>query len=366
MKLTSAEKIAPERIASDLNSILNNTSKIRPSISIVGSRSTNLATPISDVDVNVGWNLQGNSRSSLGRQTRTLLRRVNQKIKDSSLFSDNEMIFARVPLVKAKHIPSGLQVEVMASSASESRHECVRAFLQEFPSLRSIYMVLRTCLEIRDLKTVFHGGIGSYCLLMMIVTALKGAGGLYARDDLARQLLHVLHFYATADLYTYGFSIVPPRRFNKIAKKQTPAEKKYGNSQDALFQDLMLRKAQKPYLLCLQDPADDSNDLGKACYAIKHVQATFEWAHTQISKHAASSQHRQFDDQKGDTFSYLAPLLSADYTWFESQRSRLERHSNPQYEEDNDDEISRLETDAERRRTQYSDIHRLVQKECAL
>lgn len=365
-KLSSGEEIASDLVASDLSSLLETHRSVKPPISIIGSHSTGLATTISDVDVSIAWNTQGKSGKALQARRAGLLTHFKNRIQASSLFSNATLIIARVPLVRAEHRLSGLQVEVQASATSESQQECTRAFLQEFPSLRPIYIIFRYCLEIRDLKTVYTGGLGSYCVLMMIVTALKDAGGLYAKDDHARQLLHVLHFYATIDLYNYGLSIIPAQRFRKGPDKQSRGQSKDRECQDGNFEDLRLRNAEKPYLLCLQDPIDDSNDLGRAAYSIKHVQATFKEAHTQISKHLGSSPRKQDDPQKGGVFSYLAPLLSADYTWFECQRSKVERYANPQCRDDHDYHPCRLEVDRDQRRAEYIDLHGLVRKESTL
>lgn len=45
------------------------------------------------------------------------------------------------------------------------------------------------------------------------------------------------------------------------------------------------------YLLCLQDPADPFNDLGKKGSAIKHVQATFRTLHKDLEIRFAREGH---------------------------------------------------------------------------
>ena len=70
----------------------------------------------------------------------------------------------------------------------------------------------------------------------------------------------------------------------------------------------------QPYLLCLQDPADATNDLGRKGFSIKHVQATFRAIEKELKKNIQ-------DNQKT---SLLAPLVGCSYALFKDRREKLE------------------------------------------
>lgn len=70
----------------------------------------------------------------------------------------------------------------------------------------------------------------------------------------------------------------------------------------------------QPYLLCLQDPADATNDLGKKGFGIKHIQATFQAIEKELRKNIQ-------DNQKT---SLLAPLVGCSYALFKDRREKLE------------------------------------------
>jgi hypothetical protein len=239
---------------------------------------------------------------------------------------DIEMVAARVPLVNCKHRATGLKIQLQTMAPFQAAQQYTAAYLAELPSLRHLYVLIRHFLEMRNLTTVFEGGLGSYTILMMIVTALKHASGKFAPQDLGAQLLHILDFYGNADLYKQGFSANPPRVFEKSKYKPWPLDERLARSNDPQLRgmDEIVQKSEtrKPYLLCLQDPANYFNDLGKNAYAIKHIQITFKKARSGILK---VFQDRDSNRPAGGRPA-LSAMLKANYKYFEIDRRRTERY----------------------------------------
>jgi non-canonical poly(A) RNA polymerase PAPD5/7 len=46
----------------------------------------------------------------------------------------------------------------------------IKKYLKRYPALRPLVMVLKCFLQQRRLNEVFSGGIGSYCLILMVVS----------------------------------------------------------------------------------------------------------------------------------------------------------------------------------------------------
>ena len=343
MKLSPQEEAASETVISDVNTVARKESYIE-ALTLLGSRSTGLASPISDLDFSLtaqvspladsrlptrknGVHRSQSSRRENKHYAVEALRKVSYRFRKSSMFSNIELLrYARVPILLSKHVATGLAVQIQTMASYQASYEYTLASLSEFPSLRPLYIVLRYFLELRGLTTVFEGGLGSYSILIMIVTALKHSRGKYTSDDLGGQLLLVLGFYGKANLYKVGFSADPPRAFKKRetggSSKQERAEmtgpriRGIGMMKQTLY-------PRKPYLLCLQDPADSLNDLGKNAYAIKHIQATFELAKETLQSVLEEKNEESDDRAYGKTFSYLDHLLRADYRSLEAHRSQL-------------------------------------------
>ena len=343
MRLSPREEAASELVISDVNSVARYESNLKP-LTLLGSRSTGLATPISDFDFSLtqpisrpgGWTIPPRkdsvsqphvSNSETRLKAVKALRKVNRHFHSSKKFSNTELIrFARVPIIRSTHIATGLDVQIQTRVSLKASDQYTIAYLSEFPSLRPLYIILRYCLKIRDLTTVFEGGLGSYPLLMMIVTALKHSSGKFASGDLGGQLLHVLEFYGDADLYEVGFSANPPCIFDKQKKTRSLGER----IQSSGINLVQTFHPQKPYLLCLQDPADDTNDLGRNTYAIKHIQATFRRLKESIQRDLRSEDNFSNGKPRARIGSYLDCLVRADYRHFEERRCRVERFAVPQ------------------------------------
>lgn len=369
MRLSPREEAAAQLVISDVNSVMCQKSAVKP-LTLLGSRSTGLATPISDFDFTFalphslpgGWKIPPSEdsvshaelpNSKIKQKAQKALAKMVPYFRLSSKFGDTEFVrFARVPIIRSKHVATGLDVQIQTMAPYQAAHEHTIAYLSEFPSLRPLYILLRYCLELRNLTTVFEGGLGSYSILMMIVTALKHSSGKFASDDLGGQLMYVLEFYGKANLYEVGFSANPPRVFEKQKKGWSLEERnvRFTDPQLSGIDRMKTFYPRKPYLLCLQDPANDLNDLGKNAYAIKHIQATFCGLRKSIEKRMKNPTVK---DSDGSTLSYLERLVSADYRHFELGRSRVERFADPKKRNDRDYSVESILKQYEERLNWY-------------
>lgn len=68
------------------------------------------------------------------------------------------------------------------------------------------------------------------------------------------------------------------------------------------------------YMLCLQDPADETNDLGRKAATIKHAQATFLDIHAMLLK----------DIEENTCASILSPLVGSSYLMDKPTRDKLD------------------------------------------
>ena len=347
MRLSPREEAASELVISDVNSVAQSSKEMQP-LTLLGSRSTGLATPTSDFDFSATLPdyLSRRCMESLSDKRKNkpkavkILTRMKERFVRSRKFRNTELIrHASVPIIRCTHVATGLDVQIQAMAPYQAAHEYKLASLSEFPSLRPLYIFLRSFLELRNLTTVFEGGLGSYSILVMIVTALKQSSGMFASDDLGSQLTHLLDFYGCANLYKVGFSANPPHTLEK-RKPPTLDMVRIDDPQLHGINPIQTRDPRKPYLLYLQDPVDHMNDLGKNAYAIKHIQCTFRY-----EKHNLHYRCHQKSDLRE---SYLG-FLEADYRHFESSRSRVERYADPTEPDDRDYSEGRILRDYRKR-----------------
>ena len=336
MRPTSAEGSAVRNAIESVQRIVSSKLPSNP-LSIFGSRYTGLAGPLSDIDFSLSLpdfekdlSVRGPSatRPEARHAGMQLLRRLVSLLHSNGQYYNIKIIPAYIPILTATHHVTGLTFQFQTLAPILPSREWTSYYLSEFPSLRPLFLLLRHSLKIRDLTTVQYGGLGSYPLVMMIIAALKHAPGVFSPDDLAGQLIHILDFYANADLFNYGYSVDPPRMFTKISKP-LPAEGEASSRDPHLWSIDVLRKRnqKQPWALCLQDPADPVNDLGRKAYQIKHVQASFAatrkriWAKLQMWDRMGTEARQRWDQ------GVLDPLVRARYDDFEASRQVLAKAS---------------------------------------
>ncbi|KAL8937397.1 MAG: hypothetical protein Q9211_003709 [Gyalolechia sp. 1 TL-2023] len=341
MTLSSAELKAVTKVITHVKHVIGSTLD-GCSCDVIGSYSTGLALAYSDIDFaitlpHVKKEAMTYRKSLNGSKFQKTYRRVLLKLRQAFAEDANflnftgELVDARVPIVRVTHQTTGqeIQVQISTGTRQRQRQQHILAYLAEYPTLRPLYFVIRSCLEMRQLNITFEGGLGSYSILMLIVNALKHASGRYDPHDVGSQLLHVLDFYSSCDLYQTGFSIEPPCTFRKGQIPATVEERLSRTTDPVLRGRDLIAKAnpRKPYLLCLQDPADPTNDLGSKAYAIKHIQQTFATARkTIVSEMEAWDQGPNATTVKPDNTSLLGALIHGNYRRFENHRQRIENY----------------------------------------
>lgn len=342
MRLTPPEIAAAEAVKAEVDAIVKDAFP-SASVQLMGSYPVGLAMPTSDLDFRLS--LEEYEKDPLNRgpspsrpkarkaSIRALLD-LRKVISRSNLFHSPTCVNGRIPIIKATHRQAHLSVDFQVSSTEVPTQLYKATYLSEFPTLRPLYCLLRSALEMRGLTVVFEGGLSSYSILIMIVYALKTCSASVSHGDIGTQLLHILALYANADLYKYGFSVNPAELFPKFSQNPPrPSGKVITDSHNLTlgsYRAIGKVKADQPFLLCLQDPADPLNDLGSKSYSIKMVQKLFSFTHAEIKQ---SMLHLNTDLEEREKIArqgLLFPLVGANYQWLKRERGVRIHHSQNQ------------------------------------
>jgi len=342
MTPTPKENDAYKRLTHDVQRQARKTLPDSP-IEVIGSHRTGLATSLSDLDFRLllpkyekSFDRRGPSTTRPKAQKESIrkLKLLHKALAKEDGYQDLELRSGRVPIISGTHHATKLTIQIQAMSDNTASREYVLNYLAEFPTLRPLYTLIKTMLEMRNLRDVRFGGLGAYSIFMMVVAALKQSEGSIARNDISRQLLSCLELYAEANMYRYGFSVDPPRLFSKL-KGNPSRESKEANFTDPILrgqrQIAKLNKAQ-PYLLCLQDPANPLNDLGAKAFAIKHIQAVFRRAKSNLEKQIQAFEASPPSRARKDRWRRMAlldTLVGGDYLWFKLRREEVARWARP-------------------------------------
>jgi len=81
---------------------------------------------------------------------------------------------ARVPLIKLVDRPTGCQIDISFNVPNGPENtKLVRHFLQMYHQIRPLALVIKFFLAQRQLNEVYTGGIGSYAILLLLISLLQ-------------------------------------------------------------------------------------------------------------------------------------------------------------------------------------------------
>jgi non-canonical poly(A) RNA polymerase PAPD5/7 len=323
IKPTPAEAAANEEVTRNVRDTLR---KYAPHLDteVFGSQASGLALATSDIDIRIFEEKDKDlveaprvhSRKTMKAHLVKIKQQLQHKNKD---FIMVQMRHARYPLISMMHKKSRLDVQVVANNNTLKSQLLIKEYLDRYPDLYAVFTLVKTMLEIRGLTDVYRGGLGSYSLFMMLVPALEkksAPSSLKGEENAAALMLRwFLKLYTHLNTYKTAVLVQPPYSINKHTDdsvfpqelksqlEERPVRRNLNCMIDFIADDeqylhglhqLALIDRMQPYLLCLQDPADPLNDLGRKGYGWKHIQVTLKTLSTVIHQRMADSDRGKF------------------------------------------------------------------------
>ncbi|XP_021373819.1 non-canonical poly(A) RNA polymerase PAPD7-like isoform X2 [Mizuhopecten yessoensis] len=229
------------------------------SVEIFGSFKTGLYLPTSDIDLVV-----------FGKWKSPPLFMLQKALLDKG-YTDHASIKvldkASVPIVKLTDLQTDIKVDISFNTKnSVESATLIKNFMEQFPNLKYLVLVLKQFLLQRDLNEVFTGGISSYSLIYLTVSFLQLHPRYDATSPEANLGVLLIEFFEL-----YG------RNFNYI---NTGIRIKKGG---AYIRKEEIQKSMdsgyRPSLLCIEDPLTEGNDIGRSSYGAMKVKQSFEYAY---------------------------------------------------------------------------------------
>ena len=314
IKLTDFETTARQRLINALSMQLHQRA-INVQFELGGSMATGLATPLSDIDIACSVTDE-EAPLKKGDITRDAIGMLSTLKKATSQIPQMKQQFivraARVPVLYMKHMPSNTEFHFAATPVSKRQHLLITSWLEEFPQLRPLYLLVKTTLNVRGLSDPATGGLGSYALVCMIVAFLRMANKTKF-DDLTSCLWEFLDFYAHFNTRVNCIAVEGGSIFKKRGSHETrSAALQEVIDQHEIFywqQQLAMINGRQPWLLCLQDPNDFSEDLGKGCHRIMDIRMTFRVLSQRLRSWLEGTPERQQDDPFRPFFGKMLGLV---------------------------------------------------------
>ncbi|XP_022176531.1 non-canonical poly(A) RNA polymerase PAPD5-like isoform X1 [Myzus persicae] len=230
-------------------------------VEVFGSFRTGLYLPTSDMDLVV-----------IGEWDTLPLHSLAQALLKNNVCNENIQVLdkASVPIVKMTDKATDVRVDISFNMNNGVKSaEMIKHYMDVFPMLPKLVLVLKQFLAQRDMNEVFYGGISSYSLILMVVSFLQ----LHPRGDLN---------YPTANLgvLLIEFFELYGKKFNYM---HTAIRVKDGGlyiSKDEVQKDMA--DGHRPSILCIEDPLTPGNDIGRGSYGALQVKSVFEYAFTTL------------------------------------------------------------------------------------
>lgn len=137
--------------------------------------------------------------------------------------------------------------------------------MKQFPCLAKLVVVLKQYLLQRQLNEVWTGGISSYSLILMVISFLQ----LHPREDAVTP-------QANLGVLLLEFFELYGRNFNYM---NVAIRVKDGGSY--VKKEIMSEQMGEGHrsILCIEDPLNPTNDIGKSSYGAMAVKKAFEHAY---------------------------------------------------------------------------------------
>lgn len=257
---TEAEKANREKIVSMVQNIIK-TLWPESRLELFGSHATGLYLPTSDIDMCVMGTPEEGSEAEMEK--------VAHAVRNVEGFARRvKLIKARVSLVKLVAREGNVQCDISFGVTNGPRNvPIIRQYLADFPALRPLLLVIKCFLQQRTLNEVYSGGLGSYGVLLLVVSHLQMLRYNYPgmSANLGMALQHFFQLYGRFFNYCVTGIAVKDEGcyYNKVQRYDTiPGE--------------TLRYS-------MEDPNDIDNEIGPNSFAAARVRKAFGNAYTHLS-----------------------------------------------------------------------------------
>ncbi|XP_059195656.1 terminal nucleotidyltransferase 4A-like [Centropristis striata] len=249
-------------------------------VEIFGSFSTGLYLPTSDIDLVV-----------FGKWDHPPLQELEQALKKHNVagpYPIKVLDKATVPIIKLTDHETEVKVDISFNvETAVKAAQFIKSYLKKYTVLPPLIFVLKQFLLQRDLNEVFTGGISSYSLILMAISFLQ----LHPRIDTRRANIN-LGILLIEFFELYG------RDFNYM---KTGIRVKNGGAY--LSKEEMLKAMEsgnRPSMLCMEDPIQPGNDVGRSSYGVLQVKQVFDFAYMVLS-HGVSPLARAYPNKEYDS-----------------------------------------------------------------
>ncbi|KAJ6255449.1 inactive non-canonical poly(a) RNA polymerase protein trf4-2-related [Anaeramoeba flamelloides] len=281
IKPTEKNKRTRDKIVREITKIVKSKWK-ESTIAVYGSYASGCYLPFSDIDLTVLIPDTVQSCEELVQKLGSILRskKYQKKFKEVIVIKT-----AKVPIVKLKDKEYEISIDISFNLKNcQKAVKLTKLQIKTYPPLLPLLLLIKFFLKQHSLNEPFYGGIGSYSLMLMIVSHLQMhpcVNELPTIANLGTLLIDFFHLYAKFNYITTGISI------NNNGY--------YFNKQIVGVFDFT-----QPHLPYVQDPLDSKNNTTRSSYGILECREAFASAYKSLAQNASLKLILNINDNKGN------------------------------------------------------------------
>lgn len=226
-----------------------------------GSYATGLYLPTGDIDVVIETKYATASTKNAAQRALSQLATI---LRSAGLAERRkiQVISARVSIIKFDSVHGGIPVDIsLNQTTGVSAIPVINRYLEHFPALRPLIMVVKAFLNQRGMNEVYKGGLGSYSIICLAISFLQmhpkvRLGEIDPSDNLGVLLVEFFEFYG----FYFNYNLVG------ISLNQGGS---YFLKMQRGWHDMS-----KPWLLSIADPTDETNDVSRGSFQMLRLKQT--------------------------------------------------------------------------------------------
>jgi len=277
-------------------------------VETIGSTCTDLCVPTSDIDMVIfGVTALSQNSNIDGVQTDAnafaieCLYKLAKNLEDVAQRNSIEVLnSAKVPIIKMRDRKSGIEVDIsFGVTSGKENSKVVLEYCKKYPLVKPLTLVIKYYLKQKFLNNSWSGGIGSYTLVIMIISYLQLHAKNYGENSETTLADHLLGFFGLyGSQFNYVDTVISIVNEGKYLRK---SDKNWKNENN-------------PALLSVEDPHNPDNDVGCIAFKIENAKEAFFQAYNMLAEsksHLASPASSEVEPRKSNSdFSYNQPDLN--------------------------------------------------------
>ena len=265
--------------------------------SLYGSFITGLSLPNSDIDILITRKDEEKEKINLQKN----LLDIYTILKQKNIFTDLEMINAKVPIITGLYISTKIHVDIsLFKKNGVDAAEIINKIIAIYPEIRPLMLLIKYVIRQRNLNQIYTGGISSFIIFTLLYYYIADSRKIIESEisingekerllTLGHLLVGFFNFYAFEFRYEkFGISISNGCHLYK-------------------------REDEAKYILSVKNFEDESQDMGVNCFNYSKILDVFKLAAERLNY------------AEKNVVSYLKEFIFPDETLKERAKMKQEK-----------------------------------------